>query len=321
MPSRTLLVVLLLSGPAFASPDDGEELRTAASKGDRDGVERALAHGVDVNAASESGGTALMYAAYGDHAELVMYLLAAGAQPDTGDRFGDPAINWATYAGSAAAVDALLEGGAEPTVVTHHGDALAIAMRRGFPEIIESLVRTTGTGTGDTPFHQAARSNDRDAIERRLATGEAIDVENRIGYTPLMEAAREGHAEMVSRLLAAGADPAHRGNDLGMGMSALHLAADRDHADVARVLLAAGLAADARNAIGTTPLAWALGEGSLETAAVLLDAGANPAIADEHGFSALDMVEYLDDPDLRQRIVDAADPQPASTPQSVPGTR
>jgi hypothetical protein len=33
------------------------------------------------------------------------------------------------------------------------------------------------------------------------------------------------------------------------------------------------------------------------------------------------MVEYLDDPDLRQRIVDAADPQPASTPQSVPGTR
>lgn len=316
---QPIVHLILLLGPVLgcsgtettetAGPDAAQELRQAASDGDRAAVDRLLAAGADVNGASSSGGTALMYAAYGDHDDIVRDLVSAGAELDRGDRFGDPAIHWAAYAGAPAAVDALLEAGADPTVVTHHGDALGIAMRRGFREIVESLVRHTGTETGDTPLHLAARAGDAAEVERILAAGEGVDVENRIGYTPLMEASREGHTAVVLHLLDAGADPAHTGNPLGMGMTALHLAADRDRPEVARILLARGLAVDVGNAQGTTPLAWALGEGSAGTAAVLLDAGADPNLEDEYEFSALDMVESVEDPELREQLLAAADQQ------------
>lgn len=308
------LTVVHGAAPAAGRADPAQELRQAASEGDRATVERLLAAGVDVDAASSSGGTALMYAAYGDHAALVSSLLEAGADPDLGDRFGDPAINWAAYGGAAAAVDALLAGGADPAVATHHGDPLAIAMRRGFPEIVERLVAATGVGTGDGALHEAARADDAAELERLLEAGGAVDAQNRIGYTPLMEAAREGHVDVVARLLAGGADPAHRGNALGMGMTVLHLAADRDRADVVRLLLDRGLAVDAGNAQGTTALAWALGEGALATAAVLLDAGADPTVEDDNDFSALDMVDYLDDEALVARIREAAGAEPESAP-------
>ncbi len=304
----TVLFLLAGSAPGFAADpaDPARDLREAASAGDRATVARLLAAGVDVNAASSSGGTSLMYAAYGDHAAVVRDLVKAGAELDRGDRLGDPAIHWAAYGGAAAAVDALLEAGADPTVVTHHGDALAIAMRRGFPGIVESLARHTGTATGDTPMHGAARAGDLATVEGLLAAGEAAAAENRIGYTPLMEAAREGRVAVVARLLEAGADLSHHGNRLGMGMTALHLAADRDQVDVARALLARGLAVDVGNTQGTTPLAWALGEGSLGVAALLLEAGADPTLEDEHGFSALSMVDSIENDALREAILEAA---------------
>ncbi len=231
----------------------------------------------------------------------------AGADPDLGDQYGDPAINWAAYAGAASAVEALLAGGADPAVVTHHGDALAIAMRRGFPAIVALLSETTGTSSGDTELHGAARAGDLDAIERLLAAGQQTGIENRIGYTPLMEASREGHTAVVRQLLGAGADPMHRGNELGMGMTALHLAADRNQPQVASVLLDAGIPVDVGNATGTTPLLWALGEGATETAIIMLDAGADPTLEDEHGYSARGMAEYVEDPELRARLTAAAE--------------
>ena len=300
------LSLALTTAAEEAKADPGQELRKAASEGDREAVARQLADGVEIDAASESGGTALMFAAYGDHPALVADLVAAGAEVDRGDGYGDPAIHWASYGGAAAAVEALLEVGADPTIVTHHGDALAIAMRRGFPAIVSLLVRHTGTETGDAPLHRAARGGGPVEIEELLASGAEVDVENRIGYTPLMEAAREGNAAVVRRLLAAGGDPAHHGNELGMGMTALHLAADQDRPEVARLLLSRGLAVDVGNAQGTTPLAWALGEGALATAEVLLAAGADPTVEDTHGFSALDLIEYVQDPALRRLLEEAA---------------
>lgn len=311
--SSLLATGLALAGPALlAAADPGEALRTAASEGDRKAVEQALAAGAIVDDASSGGGTALMYAAYGNHADLVRHLIAAGAEVDRGDRYGDPAIHWASYGGAPAAVSALLEGGADPTITTHHGDALAIAMRRGFPEIVEILVRHTGTDTGDQALHRAARAGDVEEIDRLLTDGAKPDVDNRIGYTPLMEAAREGHAEALARLLHAGADPMHRGNDLGMGMTALHLAADRNQAVIARTLLDRGVPVDVGNTQGTTPLLWALGEGALDTAVALLDAGADPRVEDENGNSALDMVEYLEDEAMKARLTEAAEAAEAS---------
>lgn len=295
------IVGLLLVAACADKADSAKTLRTAASDGDLAVVSALLNDGAAVDAASESGGTPLMFAAYGDHAEIVRTLLDAGADPNVGDRFGDPAIHWASYAGADAAVATLLEGGADPSIVTHHGDALAIAMRRGFSGIVERLVVHTGTSTGDTPLHEAARDN-LPELQALIAATSPIDVENRIGYTPAMEAARQGHADVVRELADAGADLNHRGNDLGMGMTALHLAADRNQTEVIRLLISRGVDVNSGNAQGTTALLWALGEGATEAANALLDAGADPALEDEFGYSALSMIEYLEEGELRDRL-------------------
>jgi TonB family protein len=84
----------------------------AASQGDANSVKALLAEGVDINASSERGQTALILAAVGGHSDVVSLLLAAGADRQTKDSLGLTAQDWAG--------------------------------RRGFPEVAEIL---SGTGT------------------------------------------------------------------------------------------------------------------------------------------------------------------------------
>ncbi len=89
----------------------------------------------------------------------------------------------------------------------------------------------------------------------------------------LLEAARVGEAEAVRALLRAGVDVNVARGD---GITSLHLAAERGHAGVARVLLDAGASAGAGTRIGRyTPLHLAARGGHGDVAALLLKAGAD----------------------------------------------
>jgi TonB family protein len=67
----------------------------AASQGDVDSIKALLAEGVDINASSDRGQTALILAAFGGHSDVVSLLLAAGADPKTKDSLGLTAQDWA----------------------------------------------------------------------------------------------------------------------------------------------------------------------------------------------------------------------------------
>ncbi len=91
--------------------------------------------------------------------------------------------------------------------------------------------------------------------------------------TPVADSARAGDLAAVRSLLAAGEDAnaAH-----GDGMSALHWAAERGDAEMARTLIHAGAAVDAATRIGRyTPLHVASDAGHGEAVAVLLASGAD----------------------------------------------
>ena len=91
---------------------------------------------------------------------------------------------------------------------------------------------------------------------------------------PLIDAARNGDAEAVRSLLAEGADA---NTAQGDGMTALHWAAERGHAAVADMLLAAGAAVEAKTRLGSyTPLHLASRSGYGSITSALLDAGADP---------------------------------------------
>jgi len=90
----------------------------------------------------------------------------------------------------------------------------------------------------------------------------------------LVDAARRGDTEAVRLILDAGAAVNAAQGD---GMTALHCAAERGHAEVAGLLIAASAALDAKTRIGSyTPLHLASRGGLVPIIRMLLEAGADP---------------------------------------------
>jgi ankyrin repeat protein len=121
-----LLVPALLAWfvliPRWRFHDEEERLFRAARHGDRAGVERSIAAGGRVNAASPvDGKTALFRAAVFGHADVVRALLDHGADPDARGADGRSAIE-VTLAARAGSKDA-----ADITAL----DAVAAALRQG----------------------------------------------------------------------------------------------------------------------------------------------------------------------------------------------
>lgn len=105
-----------------------------------------------------------------------------------------------------------------------------------------------------------------------LLLGMAVPVEGQ-----LLDAARSGDVSAVRASIAAGADVNEARGD---GMTALHLAAEGGHADVAAALLSAGAGVDPGTRIGSyTPLHIASRAGRTAVVELLLEAGADPNAA------------------------------------------
>lgn len=132
--------VVLVLGAAVAAraalPSDlGARLRAAAALGDLAAVEALLDGGVEVDAASEYGATALSLAADKGHRAVVKALLDRGAAVDGADSFyNSTAISWAAYNGHEAVVRLLLAAGADC------GPALGLAIERNKPEVVRAVL-------------------------------------------------------------------------------------------------------------------------------------------------------------------------------------
>lgn len=121
-------------------------LAFAAYKGNTEIVVLLLENGADVNLYNENqyGTTALIEAAQRGQPEVVKLLLDHGADINQQDKYGDPALNWATYYGHLDVVQLLVDRGCELTVVgSGGGTALKTAIARGHAEI-EQLLRDAG---------------------------------------------------------------------------------------------------------------------------------------------------------------------------------
>ncbi len=128
-----------------------------------------------------------------------------------------------------------------------------------------------------SPLADAVRRGDAVEIRRQLESVPA-DSPGRDGDTLLMAAIRNGRLASVEALLEGGADP-DRAN--ARGETPVLAAAFSDDPDILRAVLQHGGAVDARNArTGATPLMQALLSPNAEQYEVLLDAGADPNLAD-----------------------------------------
>jgi outer membrane protein assembly factor BamB len=120
--SRCLGAFLLTAGlicassPSLKAESSGppeEELWAAARNGDSKAVEAALANGVNVNAKTTFGATALWFAAYKNRLQVIELLLKKGADPNAKDRvWGETPLSMAVENDGVEAIDRLLTAGA-----------------------------------------------------------------------------------------------------------------------------------------------------------------------------------------------------------------
>lgn len=117
-----------------------------------------------------------------------------------------------------------------------------------------------------------------------------------IGCGPyIQDAVRADDPVLLQKMIDRGADPFKTGFK---GETLLHLAANDNALEAARLLLESGLAVDARDKDGRSPLHLAVFKGHGEMTALLIAHGADAALADRRGRTPLHLARVGGHPEL-----------------------
>jgi ankyrin repeat protein len=256
---------VLAAGASLVFAGDPSLVDTAASGEHMEAMRLLAVKGTNVNATGADGATAIMYAAANGDLELVRALIKAGADVKLANQLGTSAITEAAIIGNAPIIAALLKAGADPNFKTPNGE---------------------------TPLMAAARSGKIDAAKALLAAGADINAKETWGeQSALMWAAAQSQAEMVKFLASSGANLNDHGKvnqwerkiiqeprpkDMNKGgFTPLHYAAREGCVACVQNLLSAGADPDSEDPDRETPLLLALENLHFDTAAVLIQGGAN----------------------------------------------
>ena len=267
--------VLLCAGATPAPPDLPKPYLPAADvplvdavrRGDANAVRELLESGVEVDATTADGATALLWAVHTDQPELVALLLEAGADVDISNRYGVGSAHLAAENGNAAILERLLLAGVDPNLTLQGGETLLMtAARTGDPETVRTLLahgadpNLRETTQGQTALMWAANNNNNAALRLLAENGAEINTKtdnpsrgrgstfaspSPTGFSALMFAVRAGHIDATRVLLDADADVNDTVSD---GESALVVAAANANWELAAYLLDRG--ADATHAKG-----------------------------------------------------------------------
>jgi ankyrin repeat protein len=117
-------------------------LLRASAKGDLAAVKKAVAEGVDVNAADGLGRTPLIEAAWGGHADVVKYLADKGANVNATDNAGYTPLMRAAEEGHMPVLTCLLHKGASVNVrgKVRGTTPLILAAEKGHLKVLELLL-------------------------------------------------------------------------------------------------------------------------------------------------------------------------------------
>jgi cytohesin len=228
-----------------------------------------ITHGANVKYVHPADGRGLVHeAAMKGFPNLLPILIDAGASPVLRDRSGQTPLDLALAYKNANVVAALLRLGSrilESQAAAE--EAMETAVLKGQVEIVRILLESgfdvnKPTVDGSTYLHDAALKNQKKIAELLLRCGAHADALNQTGGTPLHDAALGGSVDVINLLL-----------DRGANINA----ADRE--------------------AGATPLMLAASLDRASAIAALLKRGADPALKDARGMTALDRAKKTEDPE------------------------
>ena len=262
---RFIPLVFCMLGAAWSLLAQAQSLANLIEAGNRKAAIEKIRAGADVNEAQPDGTRPIHWAVYRLDYELLEALIAKKAKVNVMNEFGSTPLAEAVKLADARMVKTLLDAGAQPEAANQDGEnALMLAIKTGDLPIVEMLIKAGANVNTIEKFHNQtplmwAASATRNAGEMvKLLLSKGADVKPRAlysdwpsqitsepraqyrpvgGLTALLYGARSGCFECVEELIAAGADV---NVPTPEGVTALMLALDNDHNDVAKLFMERG---------------------------------------------------------------------------------
>ncbi|KAM7213098.1 Ankyrin repeat-containing domain protein [Rhypophila decipiens] len=210
------------------------------------------------------------------------------------DKFGNTALHLAVSTGHARIATLLIKRGSDNHARNKLEDTpLHIACREGFLNVAKICIEAIRKEHIPAGRNEGQSGSANGATSRTAGLGAvkaALKTRNMSGSSPFHLAAQAGHDNMLAHLV----DPLNLGVDdegqipidlpNGLGLTALHLAAENNHAEVCKVLLGLGASIIALSVAGDTPVSLAKKNKNAETVAVFEEYLKSPAGRSEAGF-------------------------------------
>ncbi|XP_077411520.1 ankyrin repeat and SOCS box protein 2-like isoform X2 [Vanacampus margaritifer] len=244
-----------------------------------------LEYGADPDISSKNKETPLYIACRLDNVDMVSLILSFGASVNQRCAQGWTALHEAVSRNNIAMCDILIGAGATVNPSNMYSiTPLIVAAQLGRLKALNYLIgkgANVNMQTCDSvsALHEASKNGHKEIVAVLLSKNADANKTSNSGLLPLHVAAQHGHHEIVSLLVPVTSRTRLRQS----AISPLHLAAEHNRPQVAAVLLKAGAnvngtlapARSARYADGrVTALCFAVANCSVETAEVLLNAGA-----------------------------------------------
>jgi ankyrin repeat protein len=253
----------------------------------------------------------LVNAAKDDDKSALRALLENKSDVNATEADGSTALHWASYRDDVDSADLLIRAGANVNAANDLGvTALWTASQNGSSAMVRRLLEAGANPnvpllSGETPVMVAARSGYPDVVEQLLVKGAEVNAHGARAQTALMWAVAQKHPEVVKVLLEHHADiqarsevwnevmavpphgylPYNKAIPHG-GETALMFAARVGDLDSAKLLLVAGANVNDADAWGVSAVTLAAHSGFTDLVEFLLNKGADPNAA-PNGFTAL----------------------------------
>ena len=263
-------IALSLAGVSSAAVSP---VADAAMKGDKGTVRTLLQQRANVNAPQIDGTTALHWAVQSNDLEMADVLIRAGANVSTPNSASATPLLLASINGNAAMIEKLIKAGADPNAAL--------------------------TKTGDTALMMTARTGRIDAVRVLLDHAAQVNAKESWGdTTPLMWAVSQRHTDVVKLLIESKAD-------VNAKSKFVPSASGRGFEGTTPVVAKPGQPAEEHASGLLTPLMFAAREGDLESARLLVAAGADVNAIGGDGKDALGLAVFSGSYDLASFLIDS----------------
>jgi ankyrin repeat protein len=223
----------------------------------------------------------------------------------------------AAKAGSMGAVQKALSNGAKPNFFFNPEDsknALHIASEEGHIDVVNELLANGAVpdclvvSSKDTALTLACRMERNSIADTLIKAGADINHANMYGNTSLHECVREDFLGLANELMAAGADVRVQNHK---GSSALHFlcyssreeTADASASqDLARALISGGADVNVADKEGLTPFLVCCASGRVDLMGILIEAGADTSVKDNHNRFAAEVATFYHHPEIAARF-------------------